>query len=439
MLSVLTIVFYLGLMVLYDPVLTAVAAGMAVLNGVALVLVSRRRRDGNRRLLQDEGKLMGTTMSGLGMIETLKASAAESDFFAKWSGQFVTALNARQELGAYTTLLTCVPPMLQAVTVALVLTLGSLRVMDGELTIGMLIAFQYLMSSFLAPVHRLVQAGSLLQQAEGDLTRLDDVLRCRPVPGVETMRVDAETTLRGAVKLHGALELRDVTFGYSRRAPPLLEHFSLSLAPGAWVALVGGSGCGKSTVARLVAGLYQPWDGEVLLDGVPRARVPRPVIANSVAMVEQDVVLFPDTVAANLRLWDRSLPREQVERAAQDAEVHEVILARRGAYDGTLREGGRDVSGGQRQRLEIARALATNPSLLILDEATSALDPVTEQRLMANLRRRGCACVVVAHRLSTIRDCDEIIVLDRGRVVERGTHRALLAAGGPYARLVAAA
>jgi len=438
LLSALTIVFYLGLMLLYDPVLTAVTVLLATLNGGALVLVSRRRRDGSRRLLQDEGKLIGTTMSGLGMIETLKASAAESDFFAKWSGQFVKALNAKQELGAYTTLLTSVPPLLQALNVTVVLTLGSLRVMDGQLTIGMLIAFQYLMANFLAPVHHLVNAGSLLQQAEGDLTRLDDVLRCPPAGVFAPARVEGPA-LGEAVKLRGALEVRDVTFGYSRLAPPLLERFSLSLAPGAWVALVGGSGCGKSTVARLVAGLYEPWDGEVLLDGVPRSRLPRPVLCHSVAMVEQDVVLFHDTVAANLALWDPSLPRDQIERAARDAEVHEVILARRGAYDGLLSEGGRDASGGQRQRLEIARALATNPSLLILDEATSALDPVTEQRVMANLRRRGCACVVVAHRLSTIRDCDEIIVLDRGRVVERGTHRALLAAGGPYAQLIAAA
>jgi ABC-type bacteriocin/lantibiotic exporter with double-glycine peptidase domain len=321
--------------------------------------------------------------------------------------------------------------------VAVVLTLGSLRVMSGDLTIGMLIAFQYLMGSFLAPVNHLVNAGSLLQEAEGDLGRLDDVMRCRPAP----LESDGagHSAPGGLVKLRGALELRDVTFGYSRLAPPLLERFSLSLAPGAWVALVGGTGCGKSTVARLIAGLYQPWEGEVLLDGVPRARVPRPVIGHSLAMVEQEVVLFPDTVTANLSLWDRSLPREQIERAARDAEIHEVILARRGAYDGVLGEGGRDTSGGQRQRLEIARALATNPSLLILDEATSALDPVTEERVMANLRRRGCACVVVAHRLSTIRDCDEIIVLDRGRVMERGTHQTLLAAGGHYAGLIAAA
>jgi NHLM bacteriocin system ABC transporter peptidase/ATP-binding protein len=436
LLSVLTLGFYLALMLMYDPVLTAVTAALAALNAVALILVSRRRRDGSRRLLQDEGKLMGTTMSGLGMIETLKASAAESDFFAKWSGQFAKALNAKQELGSQTLLLTSVPPLLQALNVAAVLTLGSLRVMDGELTIGMLIAFQYLMANFLGPVHHLVNAGSLLQEAEGDLTRLDDVLHCPPAP------LDPAGTGHpddGTVKLRGALELRDVTFGYSRRAPPLLEHFSLSLAPGAWVALVGGSGCGKSTIARLIAGLYQPWEGDVLLDGVSRSRVPRRVICHSLAMVEQDVVLFHDSVAANLSLWDRSVPREHLERAARDAEVHDVILARRGGYDGVLSEGGRDTSGGQRQRLEIARALAANPSLLILDEATSALDPVTEQRVMANLRRRGCACVVVAHRLSTIRDCDEIIVLDRGRVVERGTHRALLAAAGPYARLIAAA
>lgn len=437
LLSVVTMVFYLALMLLYDVGLTLVCVLMAALNVAALLLVARKRVDGNRRLLQDHGKLLGVTMNGLRMIETIKASAAEGAYFTKWSGQFVKVINAQQELGSYTRMLNTVPPLLQSFATLAVLALGSLRVMDGEFTIGMLIAFQFLMGGFLSPVNRLVGVAGMLQEAEGDMNRLDDVLRHRQAPYLTNGTTSSHPASERA-KLRGSLEVSGLKFGYSKLAPPLFDGFSMTLDPGSWVALVGTSGCGKSTLARLIGGLYEPWDGQILFDGRERTEFPRAIISNSVSVVDQDIMLYNDSILANLSLWDRSIPRKQILQAAHDACAHEFIKTRPGEYDGTLSEGGKNMSGGQRQRLEIARALASNPSFLILDEATSALDPTTEKRVMENIRRRGCSCLVVAHRLSTIRDCDEIIALERGTVVERGTHDQLIEAGGFYAGLIAA-
>lgn len=448
-LSLITLVFYGALLLFYDALLTLVGVSLALLNLVAMKYVARRRVDENRRLLQDYGKLMGLSMGGLQLVETLKATGSEGDFFARWAGYHAKVVRAEQRLGSLSQWLGAVPPLLSAINNVAILGFGALRVMDGKMSIGLLIAFQSLMSSFIAPVNQLVGLGGTLQEVEGDLARLDDVLR-NPIDrrlseaeAAEQERAQRSTDPEEALlaetqRLEGAVELRGITFGYNPLEPPLIQDFNLVMKPGARVALVGGSGSGKSTVAKLVAGLYEPWKGEVLFDGKARGAYPRSALCNSVAVVDQDISLFEGSIRENITLWDRTIPDAAVVQAARDAAIHDDIAARSGGYDQPVEEGGRNFSGGQRQRLEIARALVGNPSVLVLDEATSALDPLTELSVDRNLRRRGCTCIIIAHRLSTVRDCDEIIVLDRGKIVQRGTHAEMIGKDGPYARLVKA-
>jgi len=434
-LGALMIALYAVLLFQYDAVLTLIGITVASLNVAALRYVSRKRVDGSRRLVLDQGKLQGTAIGGLQAIETLKATGGESDLFTRWAGYQAKVVNGQQELERYTQILDAVPPLLSSVNVALILGIGGVRVMNGELTLGGLVAFQLLMAAFISPINRLVSLGGRLQTVEGDMNRLDDVLRYRVEPAAGSA-LESEVSAEEPIKLAGRLELRDVAFGYSRLDPPLVESLSLTLAPGSRVALVGGSGSGKSTIAKLVTGLYPPWSGEILFDGRPRVGVPPRVMTHSLAAVDQSIFLFEGTVRENLTLWDLTTPLPEIVTAAKDACIHEDIAARSGGYDSPVEEGGANWSGGQRQRLEIARALVGRPALVVLDEATSALDATTESLIDQNLRRRGCTCLIVAHRLSTIRDADEIIVLEKGQVVQRGTHDDLKDVDGPYARLI---
>lgn len=434
-LNVIVVIFYALLMFSYDVILTLVGITMAVINIVILQYVSRARKDGNRQLTNETGKLLGTTTSGISMIETLKASGRENDFFTNWIGYLAKVTNAQQELGWLSTRLNTIPPLLTSLTTSAILGIGALRIMDGQMTLGALVAFTYLMNNFINPVNQLVSVGAMLHETESDMSRIDDVMN---------YEVDNQFREENAVKtesakqnkLVGYFEMDNVTFGYNPTIPPLIEKFNLKLKPGSRVALVGGSGSGKSTVAKIASGLYDPWEGNILLDGKSRKEIPRNIITESLSVIDQDVLVFNGTINENIAFWDTLISEKNIVQSARDAAIHDVIAARTDAYDSKVMEGGANFSGGQRQRLEIARALVSNPSILVMDEATSALDPATEKMVMDNIKKRGCTCLIVAHRLSTIMDCDEIIVMEFGKIVERGTHQQLMSMNGVYSQLI---
>jgi NHLM bacteriocin system ABC transporter peptidase/ATP-binding protein len=429
-------VFYAGLMMFYSVSLTLAVFAIAALNIAAIKLSGRARIDASRRLMQDRGKLMGTTMNGLRMIETLKATGSEAEFFSRWAGYYAKTVNTTQDLAVLGQLSMAVPRFVQTASAAVVLALGGLKVMNGELTIGMLVAYQTLVGSFTGPLSALVQFWSTLQELQADMNRLDDVLRNPEDPQYAQAGLPSPFE-KPLVKLAGKVELRGVTFGYSPLDPPLIEDFNITVEAGRRLALVGASGSGKSTAAKLISGLYKPWRGEVLFDGVPRTQIPTGLLVNSVAVVDQDIFLFGGAVLDNVTMWDTTMPLSRVSRACKDAAIDDVIESREGGYQSKVQEGGGNFSGGQCQRIEIARSLVGEPSIIILDEATSALDPSTEAWIDESIRRRGCTAIIIAHRLSTIRDADEIVVLERGKIVQRGTHDDMKDVDGPYRRLIA--
>jgi NHLM bacteriocin system ABC transporter peptidase/ATP-binding protein len=433
LINVASMALVAAVMATYDPLLCGVGVALVAANFWTLRAVGRHREEASRRLLTEQGKLLSATVGAIRSIETLKANGREADAMTRWLGHQANLLNAQQSLGALGASLGALPGLTTALTTAAILGLGALRVMDGQLSVGELVAFQTLMTTFTAPVADLVRIESRLRLMAADLARLDDVFA---YPSVTRTGEAARAAPDAPAKLRGEIELREVSFGYNPLDPPLLEALTLALRPGMRVALVGGSGSGKSTLGKVLTGLYAPWSGEVSFDGRARAAWPAAVLAGSIAYVDQDIFLFGGTLRENLTLWDPSVSDAAITAALHDAEIHAEIASRPGHYDCTVTEGGTNFSGGQRQRLEIARALVLNPSILVLDEATAALDAVTEKRIDDNLRRRGCTCVIIAHRLSTIRDCDEILVMRRGRIVERGTHEALLARDGHYAKLI---
>ena len=432
-LSAVMMVFYLVVMLRYSPLLTLVGLVSILINIVMSRVISEKRVNITRVQTRDAGKLMSATVSGIRMVETIKASGAENGYFQRWAGYQASVNEQNTKYTRLNQYLGFIPAFITTLANALVLVLGIWLCMRGEFTLGMVTAFQSFLASFLSPAMTLVTAGQTLQEMRTQMERVQDVMEYPEDPYFSDAPVSEDEDYD---KLTGAVELRNVTFGYSKLDPPLIENFSLNLKPGGRVALVGASGCGKSTISKLISGLYQPWSGEILFDGKPISEIDRAVFTGSVAVVDQDIILFNDTIANNIKMWDDSIEDFEVILAARDAQIHDDIMARPGGYQGKITEGGRDLSGGQRQRLEIARVLAQDPHIVIMDEATSALDARTEYEVTNAVKERGVTCIIIAHRLSTIRDCDEIIVLDHGKVVERGTHEELFKKGGYYTELI---
>ncbi|MCR5404549.1 MAG: NHLP family bacteriocin export ABC transporter peptidase/permease/ATPase subunit [Butyrivibrio sp.] len=424
--------FYLVVLVRISVPLTILGVGTVILNLFMSSIISSQRINMTRAMLVARGKLATSTLSGISMIETIKASGAENGFYENWIGLKASVDEKEVEFVKKNTFLTAIPSTLSIAANYAILFAGVYLTIQGSFTIGLIMAFQSILTAFMGPATTIISSGQNLLEMRTDIERVEDVMQYRTDEYADREDDDSHVF----EKLTGNIEIRNVTFGYSRLDEPFIKDFSMTLTQGKRVAIVGGSGCGKSTMSKLISGLYKPWSGEILFDGKSILEIDRSSFTGSVAVVDQDIILFEDTIENNIKMWDESIENFEMIMAARDAQIHDDIIKKPGGYQYRLTEGGKDLSGGQRQRLEIARVLAMDPSIVILDEATSALDAKTEYDVVKAIKDRGITLVIIAHRLSTIRDCDEIIVLDKGVIVERGTHEELLEKGGYYSGLV---
>ena len=426
-------VFYLVVMMRYSWQLTIVGIASIIIDSLVSRFISQKRINVTRVQMRDMGKLSSATIAGIEMIETIKSSGTENGYFERWSGFQASVNTQNTSFSKLNNMLGMIPVIVNELSQTTIMLMGIWFVMCGKFTIGKVTAFMLYLTSFIAPASSLISAGQTIQEMTTKMERVDDVMKYPTDPNCEERENEKEGEYS---KLNGEIELKNVTFGYSKLAPPLIENFSMKLKPGSRVAFVGTSGCGKSTLSKLISGLYQPWSGEILYGGKRREEIDRSVFTGSLAVVDQDIILFEDTIANNIKMWDKTIEDFEMIMAARDAKLHDDIMMRDGGYQYVITEGGKDFSGGQRQRMEIARVLAQDPTIIIMDEATSALDARTEYEVVNAIKDRGITCIVIAHRLSTIRDCDEIIVLDHGKVAERGNHSELMALNGMYAQLV---
>lgn len=428
-------IFYLVVMVRMSIPMTVMGLFSVLINAAFSRYISEQRINISRVMVRDSGKLTGTTVAGIEMIESIKASGSENGFFERWAGYQASVAKQDVRFSRMDEYLGILPQIVSGITDTLVLCMGIGLAMRGEFTPGMISAFGIYMKQFLAPANTLISTGQQLQEIRTEMERIEDVMEYRE-DDIGLKEISADSPGLSFAKLSGKVEMRDVSFGYAPLGKPLIQGFNMSLEPGKSIAFVGASGSGKSTLAKLLSGLYKPWSGEILFDGKPFTEIDKTVFRGSLAVVDQEITLFEDTIANNIKMWDKTIESYEMILAARDAQIHDKIMEREGGYEYRISENGTDFSGGERQRLEIARVLAQDPTIVIMDEATSALDARTEFNVVKSIRDRGVTTIVIAHRLSTIRDCDEIVVMDHGLVVERGTHEELLRLGGLYTQLV---